>query len=194
MDGKTYGQYCGLARALDHVGERWTLLIVRELLVGPRRYSELRAALPGIATNLLAARLRALAADGIVHRGEAGGTYELTEFGRGLEDAVHGLVRWGGRWMGQRSRRDLFRAEWLVIALRAILPGKRRGRVELRVDDAVLHIERGRVGLGPLAAPEAIVEGAAERVLAVAAGRASLTGLTIRGDRKAAAAALGAST
>src|SRR5687767_14976263 len=108
---KTYGQYCGLAKALDHIGDRWTLLIVRELLLGPRRYSQIRAALPGIATNLLAERLRNLESDGMVRR-NGDGAYELTAFGRGLEEAIHSLVRWGGRWMTQRAEEDSFAPEW----------------------------------------------------------------------------------
>jgi len=113
---RTYGQHCGLARALDRVGERWTLLVVRELLVGPARYTDLRAALPGMATNLLADRLRALEAEGIVARRElpppaASTVYELTEVGRDLEDAVHALIRWGGRWMAEPAPQDVLRPQ-----------------------------------------------------------------------------------
>src|SRR3989337_2325555 len=114
MTRKTYGQYCGLAKALDHIGDRWTLLVIRELLLGPRRYSVIREALPGIATNLLADRLRDLERDGLVSRTD--GTYELTEVGRGLEPAIYDLVQWGGLWMHSRPRSDTFRPEWLVIA------------------------------------------------------------------------------
>ncbi|MDQ3952121.1 MAG: helix-turn-helix transcriptional regulator [Actinomycetota bacterium] len=180
---KSYGQYCGLAKALDHVGDRWTLLIVRELLIGPRRYSELRAALPGIATNLLASRLRGLAADGIVRRDESVAAYELTEFGRGLEPIVHGLVRWGGRWMVERAPGEDFHPEWLVIALAALLPRRRRGRVAIHVDGTVVSIDGGRVRVGELADPQATVEGAPEAILGVAAGELPLSAVRIRGDR-----------
>src|SRR5688572_32363812 len=93
---RNYGQYCGLASALDVVGERWTLLIIRELLLGPRRYGELLAELPGIGTNLLAERLKSLVEMGVltkpVSRDQG---YELTELGRQLREPVLMLARWG---------------------------------------------------------------------------------------------------
>lgn len=191
MSRKTYGQYCGLAKALDHVGDRWTLLIVRELLIGPRRYSTIRAALPGIATNLLADRLHALESDGLVARSDDA-SYKLTAEGRELEPAIHALVRWGGRWMGERHRDEVFRPEWLVVALRSLLPKTRSGSVELRVDGYTVHLDRRGVGVGPLDQPDAVVEGSAEKVLAVSAGHAPLSTLKVRGDRKVAAATIGA--
>src|SRR5712691_3728539 len=97
---RSYNQYCALARALDVVGERWTLLLVRELLLGPRRYKDLLDGLPGIGTNLLADRLKHLEDAGMIRRvvlpppaGSA--VYELTELGRRLEPAVFELGRWG---------------------------------------------------------------------------------------------------
>jgi DNA-binding HxlR family transcriptional regulator len=186
MAGKTYGQYCGLAKALDHVGDRWTLLIIRELLVGPRRYSAVRAALPGIATNLLADRLDALEVDGLVTRADDG-FYGLTEAGRELEPAIHALVRWGGRWMGVRDDNEVFRPQWLVIALRSLLPKRRSGSIEVRVDGEIIHIDRNKVGLGPLSKPDAVMEDLPEKILAVASGRAPSSTLKIRGDRKLAA-------
>ncbi len=187
---RSYGQYCGLAKALDHVGDRWTLLIVRELLIGRRRYSDIRGALPGIATNLLASRLRELEADGIVDR-SGDGRYELTELGRGLEGVVYELVRWGGRWMGERAAAESFRPEWLAVALAALLPRRRRGKVEIRASDAILNVDRGRVTVGPLEDADAVVEGAAEAILGVAAGKVPLSRLRIRGDRELAAAVFG---
>jgi DNA-binding HxlR family transcriptional regulator len=127
---KSYAQYCGLARALDLVGDRWTLLVVRELLVGPARYAELRDGLPGIATNLLAQRLRSLEAGGLVVRRTlappaASTVYELTEAGRRLEPAVLALTRWGGAQLVDGPRRgDTFRPQWLVLALRSLLPAR----------------------------------------------------------------------
>lgn len=186
-----YGQYCGLAKSLDHVGDRWTLLIVRELLVGPRRYGEIRRALPGVATNLLADRLRTLRADGIVDRDEADGSYHLTEFGRGLERVVHELVRWGSRWMGERTAADQFRPEWLVVALTALLPRRRSGKIEILADGTVIAVDRGRVSLGSVDQPDAVIEGPAEAVLAVAAGELPLSALTVRGDARVAEAVVG---
>lgn len=193
MSRKTYGQYCALAKALDHVGDRWTLLIIRELLVAPRRYSELRSSLPGIATNLLAQRLRDLEGDAIIkRRGSTQPLYELTQFGRELEPAVHALVRWGGRWMVERDGNDLFQPEWLAVALTALVPQRSRGIVEVRVDGAVLHVSRGRASLGESPAAGAIVEGPPEAVLGVAAGKLPLSALTVHGDPAVAAAVLGA--
>src|SRR5919201_5272708 len=97
MPARSYGQYCGLARALDAVGDRWSLLIVRELLPGPMRYSELLASLGGIATNLLAHRLRSLEACGVIERrlGETSGVvYALTPWGSQLREPIEGLIRW----------------------------------------------------------------------------------------------------
>jgi len=190
MTRKTYGQYCGLAKALDHVGDRWTLLIVRELLMGPRRYSRIRAGLPGIATNLLADRLRELEADGIIRQGDAG--YELTEFGRGLEKVVHELVRWGGHWMRHREPEEEFRPEWFAIALAALVPRRRAGKVEIRTGDGVVSIDRGRVLVGSSDDPDAIVEGETQLVLGVAAGELPLASLDVTGDATVAAGALGA--
>ena len=97
---RTYGQFCPVARSLDLLGERWTLLIVRELLIGPQRYSDLRDRLPGMWSNLLAQRLRDLDEAGLVQRRElpppaARLVYELTERGRALEPVVYELARWG---------------------------------------------------------------------------------------------------
>lgn len=183
MSRKSYGQYCGLAKALDHVGDRWTLLIIRELLIGPRRYSTLRSALPGIATNLLADRLTELSDDGIVFK-NADDHYELTELGAALEDAVLALVRWGGAWMGQRDRSEVFEPQWLVVALRALLPTRRRGWLEVRTEGEVIHVGPSRIGVGPAKSPDAVVEGAPGDVLAVAAGAADLSALKIDGDRR----------
>lgn len=190
MSGRSYGQYCALAKALDHVGDRWTLLIIRELLIGPRRYTRIRTALPGIATNLLADRLDALASDGLAVRSDDG-EYELTPAGRELEPAVLALVRWGSRWMGIRDAAEVLRPEWLVVALRALLPEWRPGSVEVRIDGKILHVDQSTIDLGAATKPDAVIEGSAEEVLAVVAGKLPLSTLKIRGDRKVAAAGLG---
>ena len=128
MRSKTYGQYCGLARALDVVGDRWNLLIVRQLLVEPSRYSDLAAALPGAASNLLADRLRALTAAGVVERRldpERNGTvYALTPWGAQLRDTIESLIRWSVPLMTSGPGEDSFRPEWLAVALRAFLQGR----------------------------------------------------------------------
>src|SRR5919201_1871604 len=99
---KKFDQYCPVAHALSLVGERWSLLIVRELLHGPKRYTDLTNGLPGIGTNILAARLRELEQGGIVQKRRlpppaASTVYELTPYGAGLKEALYALARWGER-------------------------------------------------------------------------------------------------
>lgn len=178
---KTYGQFCGLARALDRVGDRWTLLIVRELLIEPRRYSEIREALPGIATNLLADRLRSLETDGLISK-RPNGTYSLTALGRRLERAIHELISWGAVWMSDGKGDDHFRPQWLAVALGALLSLETAARVEIHADDEVLHVANGGVSLGPLDQPDVVIKGSAEDILAAAAGMLPLSALSVQGD------------
>jgi DNA-binding HxlR family transcriptional regulator/putative sterol carrier protein len=117
-----YQQYCGAARALDVVGDRWTLLIVRELMLGQRRFTDLLDGLPGISRNLLTERLRALQRDGIIVREElpapaARQVYALTEDGRDLADAMVPLVAWGAIRLGARKPGESFRAHWAALAM-----------------------------------------------------------------------------
>ncbi|WP_187271851.1 winged helix-turn-helix transcriptional regulator [Aeromicrobium terrae] len=112
---KSYDQYCAVARALDAAGDRWTLLIVRELLAfGPSRYSELHRGLPGMASNLLADRLRAMEADGLVVRSD--GDYALTDRGRALEDVLRTLARWGAATMSAGpSENEAVQPQWSAL-------------------------------------------------------------------------------
>jgi DNA-binding HxlR family transcriptional regulator/putative sterol carrier protein len=117
-----YQQYCALARALDLVGDRWTLLIVRELRPGPRRFTDLIDGLPGISRKLLTERLRDLEGDGIIARRElpppaARQVYELTGDGRDLATAMAPLMAWGARRMGERRSGESFRARWSAVAM-----------------------------------------------------------------------------
>lgn len=123
---RSYGQFCGLARALDIVGDRWNLLIVRELLPGPLRYSELKASLPGVASNLLAERLRTMEETGVVERarGDAGALYGLTSWGAELKVPMEALGRWGVPLLAAGRGDDEFRPRWLTLALPAILQGR----------------------------------------------------------------------
>ncbi|CAN5540232.1 winged helix-turn-helix transcriptional regulator [soil metagenome] len=125
---RTYNQYCGIARALDVLGERWTLLVVRDLLPGPRRYKELVAGLPGIGTDLLTARLRTLEEHGLVDRTHIGGTgggvvYRLTTAGEELRPVVEALATVGLQWLEppERTGRDLNLA-WALATIRMSLP------------------------------------------------------------------------
>jgi DNA-binding HxlR family transcriptional regulator len=120
---RNYKQFCGLARALDRVGERWTLLVVRNLLLGPRRYSDLLEELPGLTTNLLAERLREMEAMGLVVKHRApppirATVYELTPVGRALEPALMELARWGGRFMDAPRKADTLNVGWALLSLK----------------------------------------------------------------------------
>lgn len=191
---KTYGQYCALAKALDQVGGRWTLLIVRELLLGPKRFVDLRSSLPGIATNLLADRLKALEAEGIIARERVpppapATLYRLTESGRELEEPVLALIRWGGRFIGERAPEEAFEPGWLILALRAIAPPtgtKLRRSYEIRSEGAVLHVDSKRTGsdvqAGPAPDPDAVVQADAEVLLGVFGGVIGLLE-AVRGGR-----------
>ena len=122
MPAHCYQQYCALARALDVAGDRWTLLIVRELAPGPRRFSDLVDGLPGISRKLLTERLRTLESDGVVARQElpppaARQVYELTNDGRDLAHAMAPLIAWGARRIGERKPTESFRARWPAVAM-----------------------------------------------------------------------------
>src|SRR5918992_5559867 len=122
MSGHHYQQYCALARALDVAGDRWTLLIVRELAPGPRRFTDLVDGLPGISRKLLTDRLRALERDGIIARQDlpppvARQVYALTDDGRDLAVAMAPLIAWGARRIGDRKPGETFRARWPAVGM-----------------------------------------------------------------------------
>ena len=198
--GRTYHQHCAVARGLDLVGERWTLLIVRDLLTGPKRYTDLLAGLPGIGTNLLAARLRELEEHAIVTRRvlppPAGSTvYELTEVGQALEPVVMALGRWGMRFLGPRPEGVFLSANAYLLAMRAAFrPDAAAGlsqTYELRVGNQVFEV---RVANGqcttaerPASAPDvvmtldvatlgALLHGELPPEAALASGRVTLQG------------------
>jgi len=183
---RTYAQFCGLAKALDVVGDRWTLLIVRELLLNDSaRYSDLLDGLPGIATNLLADRLSELEAAGIVTRDAAprrkSTTLRLTPRGRALEPVIAALGAWAAPLLDVPKPGDVTRGRWLVLPLRLYFEdGDRKGakaRIELRLDgDAVtVTLEKGRLLAAPGAAdePDLIIEGPVASALPLLAGRLS---------------------
>src|SRR5438876_10399868 len=143
---KKFDQYCPVAHALSLVGERWSLLIVRELLHGPKRYTDLTHGLPGIGTNILAARLRDLEECGVVQKRHlpppaASTVYELTEYGTGLNEALYALARWGARSLGPPGPEDELYPEWGVNAFPALFNAEAaRGLTEtyvLEIDDDV---------------------------------------------------------
>lgn len=192
---KAYGQFCGLARSLDRIGDRWTLLIVRELLLGDRTFRDLQTALDGISPSLLTQRLTELADDGLVVRNEAprrskSVEYGLTDAGRALETVVIELIRWGSRWMLQGPGDDRADPRWAPLALRALLEGRpsRRGRIHLDVDGVEVTIAgsaRGRrVTPGHEGSPDATVALPLPIALAIAADAMALqsSGAQLSGD------------
>ena len=157
---RSYNQFCGVARALDLIGERWALLVVRELALGPKRFTDLRRGLPGIATNVLSVRLRQMERDGVVTRRllpppAPAQIYELTELGRELVPIMLALGRWGASTMGQRSPDQSIRGEWLALALRAFFDPEAaldlRATIALELDGApfTLRVEEGLLDVVP---------------------------------------------
>lgn len=194
---KSYGQFCGLARSLDRVGDRWTLLVVRELLLGDRSFRDLQAALDGISPTVLTRRLTELVDDALVVRNGAprrskGVTYGLTDAGRALEPAVLELIRWGSRWMLTGPGDDRTDPRWAPLALRALLEGRptRPGRVHLDVEGVEVTVvassRRRRVVAGFEGAPHATVAGPLPVLLAIAAGATTLreSGAAVSGDAR----------
>jgi DNA-binding HxlR family transcriptional regulator len=162
---KSYEQYCPIAHALDLVGERWSLLVVRELLhEGPLRYSDLHARLDGCGTNILAARLKALEEGGVVRRRRldppaASWVYELTEYGEGLRDVLHVLAHWGARSLRPPSASGDLQPGWLHGALRIALPKETPGTIEFRIGEERASVLGDEVVDGPIASPDAVVVG-----------------------------------
>jgi DNA-binding HxlR family transcriptional regulator len=198
---RTYGQYCSVAKALDVVGDRWTLLIARELLLqGPCRYTDLKNGLPGIATNLLSDRLRELEAAGLVRREEAAPPvattlFHLTEFGTQLKPVLDALGGWGIRYMTQPSEGDEFRSHWLSFPVSLFLhdrdPDGPPLSIELRTGDrpAVIEVSGGEVmtRLGTVASPDLVLDGPPRVILGLLSAyldpaQAQERGLTITGD------------
>jgi DNA-binding HxlR family transcriptional regulator len=160
-----YDQYCPVAHALDLVGDRWALLLVRELIHGPKRYTDLADNLPGIGTNILAARLRQLEAAGIITKKTlpppaASRVYELTEYGSDLRTVIRELALWGARSLGPPTHEDELFPGWLYNAMDVVLASSAPpGRFEFRVGDEVASIVDGRAQPGPVESPDVVVEG-----------------------------------
>lgn len=191
---RSYDDPCGVARALDAVGERWALLVVRDLLLGPKRYSDLAAGLPGMSQNVLAQRLRDLEEHGLVHRrilGPPSGArvYELTDAGYELEDVVVALARWGSR--GPRVARATLTADALVLALRTTFDGAAAGDVAATVDlhlgadrfVAEIAAGRFRVVRGESPDPDAVLTVDPGALQGIVFGGADLPTDTVTGDR-----------
>jgi DNA-binding HxlR family transcriptional regulator len=193
---RSYRQYCGLARGLDVIGDRWVLLIVRELLNGPRRYGELLDGLPGVATNLLSERLRTMQADGLVIKNDDD-RYALTEWGAGLRDVVFAIGRWAYPLMGEIATGEAFRSHWIVHPVTALFPGVDPSRpeltIEVRCGDTPMTVRSadGKLTVlpGSAAAPDLVLTGPPDVAVGLLARRidveeAKARGLAITGDAR----------
>jgi DNA-binding HxlR family transcriptional regulator len=184
---RAYDQYCPIAHALDLVGERWSLLVVRELMRGPKRYTDLAETL-GIGTNILAARLRDLEVGGVVTKRTlpppaASRVYELTDYGRQLKGAMRELAVWGARSLGPPSDPAELFPGWLENAIDSVLgPVAPPGRFEFRVGDEVAGLVDGETRGGAVDAPDVVVEGDPEGIYHLFVDR-TLDRVTVRGDQ-----------
>jgi DNA-binding HxlR family transcriptional regulator len=198
---RSYGQYCSIAKALDVVGDRWTLLIVRELLIrGACRYTDLRNGLPGIATNLLADRIRELESAGLIRREDAPPPiattlFHLTEAGAELLPVLDAIGRWGVRYMAEPADGDQFRGHWFTFPVSFFLrdrdPGGPPVSIELHAASSPVVIEisggSARTRSGTAAAPDLILHGEPQLILALFSGQltaaeAAERGLEVSGD------------
>ena len=199
---RSYGQYCSVAKALDVVGDRWTLLIIRELLArGACRYTDLKNGLPGIATNLLADRIRELEAAGLVYREEAPPPVattlvRLTEAGAELDPVMRALGWWGIRYMAEPADNDAFCSQWFTYPVEFFLrdrdPDAPPATIELRsgADPAVIEVSGGTVSVrvGSVPAPDLVITGRPQPILGLLTGHLSVPevtalGVEISGDR-----------
>jgi DNA-binding HxlR family transcriptional regulator/putative sterol carrier protein len=199
MKTRSYGKYCGIAHALELVGERWALVLVSDLIRGPKRFSELQRGQPRIPSNVLSARLKELEDAGVVRRRvlprpASGVGYELTEYGRELEDVVLQLGAWGAKSMSEPRPDDVATVDSVYLALRGTFrPEAARGQhasYELRIGDIVVHarVDDGalEVDEGPLAEADLVLEtnlslhplltGELSPAEAIESGRVQITG------------------
>jgi DNA-binding HxlR family transcriptional regulator len=201
---RSYDEYCALAKSLDVVGDRWTLLIVRELaLQGPCRYTDLRNGLPGIATNLLAARLRELEQAEIVAREDAPPPiattlFELTPRGEELRPTLESLTRWGLPLMAEQDPEEAVRSHWLAWAIELMVTDRQPDgppvTVELRIGDRPITVQADggtvRTSLGPVEGSDLALVGSPRPVLGVMLGlielaEARAAGVSYEGDPEA---------
>jgi DNA-binding HxlR family transcriptional regulator len=171
MTGRTYGQFCGVARALELVGERWSLLVVRDLILGPKRYTDLREGLPRIPDSILSARLNELEEGGVIRRRvlpklDAAVVYELTEYGSELEEVLLQLGLWGSRSLGEPAAGDLFTLDAAILSLyttfRPEYSEGLRVTFELHFGEIIIHaiVDDGhlKVEEGPYPAADMVLE------------------------------------
>ena len=193
---RSYGQYCAVAKALDVVGDRWSLLIVRELMLrDAARYTDLRDGLPGVASNLLADRLRALEAAGVIEREEVpppapATLFRLTDRGRGLRDALHSLGQWGAPLLGDDFGDDEFRSHWLAFPVEFYLGDRLTDAPPISIgvhagrEDVLIDIADGGVRARPLSpddTPDVTLTGPPKLVLGALVGKVSFEDARARG-------------
>lgn len=205
MGDQGYQQYCSLARTLDVAGNRWSMLIVRELGPGPRRFTDLVDGLPGISRKLLTERLRDLERDGIVARRQlpppaARQVYELTEDGRDLAAAMAPLIAWGASRMGERRPGETVRGRWAAVGMAAIADREAAKGVsetyQYLVGDSAFHfiIDDGSIEVrdGQVEDPSVVVTTDEQTWADIVAGKTSASSaaaqgaLSVTGDREAA--------
>ncbi|MCI0633825.1 MAG: winged helix-turn-helix transcriptional regulator [Actinobacteria bacterium] len=187
MSRRSYGQYCGVAKALDVLGERWTLLIVRDLLPGPLRYSDLLAGLPGISTDLLADRLRAVQQCGVVERvtlppPAASTVYQLTRYGEQLRAVIGHLARFGGRLLGPwQDTSDQINPAWAMASMAAGYTAPADdppATYQFNFDGRTYVIEtrsgQARLRRGPTPSPDVTITGPGLPILGILTGRLPL--------------------
>jgi DNA-binding HxlR family transcriptional regulator len=198
---RSYDQYCAVAKALDVVGSRWTMLVVRELLGGPRRFGDLMEGLPGIGTNLLSQRLRELQEADVIEQRTlpppAGSTvYELTERGRMLGGVAFALAWWGYELLGEPTKKDEFRAHWFMVVGQAAFNPNAAGDLclvcEMRTSDTdVSHFrvenQQFKIFQGPASDPDITLTGAPHDFIKLFTGRvtpedAIANGMGLEGD------------
>ena len=187
---KRYDQYCPVAHALGLVGERWSLLIVRELLHGPKRYTDLSASLPGIGSNILSARLKELENAGLVTKRRleppfASQVYELSEYGVGLKPVMRELALWGLRTIGPPTDEDEFAPGWLYGAVDTVFaPVAPAGSFEFRIAGEVASLVDGKPRRGSIDDPDVLVEADGVEAFYWMFVERRLDGVAIEGDRE----------
>ncbi|MBO8192881.1 transcriptional regulator [Streptomyces oryzae] len=199
MEQRTYNQYCATARTLDLVGERWTLLLIRELLTGPKRFGDLQASLRGLGTGLLAARLKHLEREGLANKitlppPARTPVYALTEAGEELGPAILELARWGLKWaMGEPRASETFHPGWALLGLRACFAPEAaaglRAVYEFRVEDELFHVrvDDGTIEAlhGPAQYPDATITISQQAFLRLIGQRRTFAEVVDTGDASA---------
>jgi DNA-binding HxlR family transcriptional regulator len=166
----TYGQYCGLSRAAEMIGERWGMLVLRDLLIGPKTVAQLHHGLPSLSLKLLTMRLDEMEYSGVIRKQEDNGpesetVYELSEYGRALEDTLLALGRWGGVVLAEPRPEDIVTEDSLMVGLRATFVAEAATELkvsfELRVGEVIIHavVDHGTLllGPGPLAGADVVI-------------------------------------